>query len=102
MYVVLPHLNEILRTNDEGLKKEIIFKEFCERGCGDCLPKTNHITDQYAVAFVQMVCSYQYCFLLEFKQLSLKHAGQLEFRNASPGFSREVIRHFEVDVVRGT
>ncbi len=84
MNVAVPHFNKVLRTNNQRFKKEVFFKHFSQRGCGDRFAEADHITNHHAPALMQVVSCNQHRFLLKIQQFLLKYSGQFIFTHTSP------------------
>jgi hypothetical protein len=55
--VVLPHGNQVLWTDDQRLKSEVILEDSGHSGRHQGLAQTHHVTDEHPVSLVQMVCA---------------------------------------------
>ena len=53
--VVLPHGHKVLRANDERFQVVVVLKDTGDGGRHEGLAQTDHVADEHAVAFVQMM-----------------------------------------------
>jgi hypothetical protein len=97
--VVFPHRHEILGTNDEGFQDPVVFE-----GTGKCrrhqgLAQANHVADQRAVAFVQVVDRDLHGSDLKIDSLLAEVAGNAKLGQTKSGLLGNVVGDVQVDMI---
>jgi len=77
--VGFPHFNEVFWAEDEGFEVVVVFLYACESGSDEGFSESDDIADEYAAAVVEVMCGDFDSGGLEFKEVVLKVAGDLEF-----------------------
>lgn len=98
--ILLPHFDEVLRTQDQGFHREVVLEHPRQGGRHHGFAESDDIADNDAAALVKMPCRDLYCRRLIVEQFPLKYLRQLELCKPCPRLLRQVVRHFEVDMVR--
>ena len=98
--VILPHADQVLRADDKRLDPVIVLKDARQRGCHERLAQPDHVADDHAAAFVQMVRRDFNGRLLKLEEFVAEIAGDAKLRQAGASLLGEVVGHLDVDVVR--
>ena len=99
--VVLPHLDQVLRADDQRFQTVIIFEDLRQGCCHQCFAQADDIADQHAAALVQMMRGdLDGGRSGKSNRLVAKLSRNAELGQTGTRFLREVVRHLDVDVVR--
>ncbi len=75
----------------------VVLKDARECSCHECLAKADHVANDYATAFVQVVRGNLHCCPLVLEKL-VEVVGNAELSQASSRLLGEVVGHLDVDV----
>src|SRR5262249_27025403 len=78
--VVLPHLDEVLRTKDERADAAFVLNHASERRRHQRLAEPHHVSDENAAALIDVMSRNSNCRTLKLKELSAKFDRDSELR----------------------
>ena len=97
--VTLPHAYQALGANDERLYAVVILKHAGQCGTNTRLAQAHHVTDQHAMAFVEVVGGDLNSACLELHEFAFEYLGDSKFGNTLARLPRQVVGHLQVHVV---
>src|SRR5262245_39184091 len=97
--IIFPHRDQILRAEDKRLQVVVVLKDTSYGGGHERLAKANYIANEHAAAFVEVMRGNLDCSNLKVEELIAKVAWEVKLADCGPRFLRQVISHFEVDLV---
>jgi hypothetical protein len=97
--VVLPHLHQVLRADDQRLQAVVVLEDARQRRRHERLAQADDVADEHAAALVQVVGGDLHRRLLELEELVAEVAGDAELGQAGARLLGEVVGHLEVDVI---
>lgn len=98
--VILPHRDEVLRADDERALVLVLVEHPRERRRHQRLAEADDVADQHAVPFLDVVRGDLHGGFLVLEEHPVEVGWDAELREARPRLPRQVVRHFQVDVVR--
>ena len=98
--VVLPHLDQVLGTEDEGLGVVVILKDPGQRCGHQRLAKADYIAEKHPAALVEVMGGYLHGLSLKFEKRVAEVSRDGELADAGLRLARQVVGHLQIDVVR--
>ena len=97
--IIFPHVDEVFRADNQRFEVMIVFLYACKCRSHEGFTESDDIAYEYTAPSVEVMRCDFHGGGLEFKQLVLKFTWDPKFSQPSTCFLREVVRHFDVDVI---
>ncbi|OQA29127.1 MAG: hypothetical protein BWY57_03389 [Betaproteobacteria bacterium ADurb.Bin341] len=101
LFIVLPHVDQVLGADNERFDAVVILKDAGERSRHQRLAQADHVADHDAAALVQVMSGDFDCRFLEVEESVAEIARDAELRQTGAGLLRQMVGGFDVDVVWG-